>query len=219
MNDHQKTFDVARQLYPGSKRGNANEFQNFAANSLYPKNKLCKYSIKEVLPLLTPAIKTQIRWREEAKVGDFRPPWKNFQTWINDQYWELECPLIAQIPNHAKVCRTCGKVASGQANGKWHCPEHSPYARVKFIKPEERLHRSISTPPTGAESRDTSQDTPNEVDEQTGAGSESVPQQSTGAPPSVTNGSELTTPASSFDNIVADAFKYKESSKKWGAKT
>ena len=135
MNEHLKTFDIARKLFPGSKRGNANEFQNFAANSLYPKNKLCKYSIKEVLPLLAPAIKTQIQWRKEAKAGEFREGWKNFQTWINDQYWEFEPPIKVEI-RKKNICHVCGGNATGQANKKWHCPEHSPYARPTFKKYE-----------------------------------------------------------------------------------
>jgi len=75
-------FDEARRFYPGVKRGNDREFKNFCK-----KNK----DWREALPLLLPAITKQIVWREKAN-GEFRPPWKNFQTWINQGCWEDELP-------------------------------------------------------------------------------------------------------------------------------
>ena len=104
MNEHIKQFDIARKLYPGSKAGNANEFKNFVTNSLYPLKGKCKYDIKAVIPLLLSAIKLQIQWRDEAK-GEFRPEWKGFSKWINDQWWEFEPPTKAvQAPDMCCVC-------------------------------------------------------------------------------------------------------------------
>lgn len=133
---HDKIFDAARKLYPGSKRGNANEFKNFVTNSLYPKKGLCKYDIEEVLPLLEPAIRRQIKWREEAKASEFRPEWKGFQVWVNDQYWEFEPPVSAEKLISPKMCRVCGGNATVTLEGKRYCPEHNPYKTPRFIKPE-----------------------------------------------------------------------------------
>ncbi len=160
MNEHLKQFDIARQLYPGSKLGNANEFKNFVFRSMYPVKPKCKYDIKTVLPLLAPAIKRQIQWRAEAVAGDFRPPWKNFQTWVNDNYWEFEPPLVAVL--HApKTCHVCGGNPSGQTGGKWHCPEHNPYKVPKFKK-----YESPSQPPETSHNRSPITQTPVKPEEQ-----------------------------------------------------
>ena len=74
-------FNDARKLFGGTKRGNETEFHNFTR-----KHK----DWREVLPLIKPAIETQSRWRQNVSTGDFRPPWKNFQTWINNRCWEDE---------------------------------------------------------------------------------------------------------------------------------
>ncbi len=70
-------FDSSRKLFPGIVRGLETEFAN-----------LCKkYSDwKEIVPLLLPAVEGQIAARK-TKQG-FVPPWKNFQTWINNRCWE-----------------------------------------------------------------------------------------------------------------------------------
>ncbi len=76
-------FDQARKIYPGSKRGNRTEFFYFKA---------CHNDWKEILKFLKAAIETQIAWREAAATGEFRPPWKNFKTWIYNKCWEEEMP-------------------------------------------------------------------------------------------------------------------------------
>lgn len=76
------TFDVFRKLYPGTKRGNKTEFDNFCK-----KHK----DWKEVLPYLTVVIKEQIAVKEAKKQKkEFVPEWKNLQTWINQRCWEEE---------------------------------------------------------------------------------------------------------------------------------
>ena len=77
-------FEVARKLYPGTKRGYQTEFDNF-------KKKHKDWN--KVLPLLLPAIQYQIDWRRRAKskfMPPFIPPWKNFKTWMNNRCWECE---------------------------------------------------------------------------------------------------------------------------------
>tara|TARA_R100001244_G_scaffold121574_5_gene91203 strand:+ start:1090 stop:1701 length:612 start_codon:yes stop_codon:yes gene_type:complete len=76
-----KDFDIARKLHRGTKRGNETEFEDF-------KKKYKDY--KTIIPLLQPAIESQIEWR--AKTTDFIPHWKNFKTWINQRCWEDETP-------------------------------------------------------------------------------------------------------------------------------
>lgn len=80
QNNYIEVFNKARILYRkhGTVRGNPREFANF-------KNKHKDW--KEVLPLLEPAIRGQIKQR--AKDGRY---WKNFQTWINSGSWEEEYP-------------------------------------------------------------------------------------------------------------------------------
>lgn len=73
-------FDLARKLYPGTKRGLETEFVNF-------KKKYKEW--EKLLILLIGAIHKQIDWRKSAN-GEFRPPWKHFKTWINNRSWEEE---------------------------------------------------------------------------------------------------------------------------------
>ena len=81
--DPKLQFDIARRTYPGVKRGLDTEW------SVFIKNK----DWKEVLPLLMPAIRKQISWREWLKNKNrFIPQWKNFQTWLNQRCWEFEMP-------------------------------------------------------------------------------------------------------------------------------
>jgi hypothetical protein len=224
MNEHLRQFDIARKLYPGSKVGNANEFKNFVYRSMYPNKPKCKYDIRDVLPLLAPAIKKQIQWRLEAKISDFRPPWKNFQTWINDNYWEFEPPLVA-VMHAPKTCCVCGEPASTVIGNKRYCPKDNPYGRVKFIKPEERLHRPNTSNQVMPEERLTSlagdkSANPNLTTDEAGQGLVgSAPIQSTDAPPSVSTGARMTTASSSLTKMAADVFKYaegKHGTKKWG---
>ncbi len=75
-------FNESRKLFGGIKRGNQIEFDNFCKKHKDWEN---------ILPLLKPAVEAQIKWRQEAN-GEFQPPWKNFQTWINQSCWSEETP-------------------------------------------------------------------------------------------------------------------------------
>ena len=72
------TFSKALKIYPGVKRGDGTEF-----DYLRKKHK----NWQDIIPLLKPAIERQIAWRKNA-AGEFRPPWKNFKTWIFNSCWE-----------------------------------------------------------------------------------------------------------------------------------
>lgn len=86
QDESEKQFDVFRKKYPGSKRGNRTEYENFC-------KKHRDHSI--VLPLLLPSLNNQSAWRVEMRsAGQFVPEWKNLQTWINQRCWEMEKPLI-----------------------------------------------------------------------------------------------------------------------------
>ena len=83
-------FDEARKLFLGSKRGLKTEFSNFVWRSKHPLAGKPKFVVAEILPLLKPAIERQIVWRQ----ADGRY-WKNFQTWINQLYWEEEIATVS----------------------------------------------------------------------------------------------------------------------------
>lgn len=83
-------FDLARKAYPGTKRGLDVEYENF--------KKKYKQGYKDIIPLLLPAIKNQIAWRNrriierQTNLRVFIPEWKNFVTWINTSSWTMELP-------------------------------------------------------------------------------------------------------------------------------
>lgn len=79
-------FDKARELYPGTKKGNQTEFENFVK----------KHSDwDDIISLIFIAINNQKTWKEEMKKAEmFVPEWKHFQTWINQRCWEEEKPVI-----------------------------------------------------------------------------------------------------------------------------
>ena len=84
-------FDEFRKKYPGTKRGNSTEYENF-----------CKKHRDHctVLSLLLPALINQSAWRVEMSgAGMFVPEWKNLQTWINQRCWEMEKPVIEKKNN------------------------------------------------------------------------------------------------------------------------
>lgn len=79
---NKKVFDVFRKLFPGTKKGNETEFDNFI-------NKTEDW--KEILPTLEGIIKNQISIRASKKnAGEFVPEWKMLSTWINQRCWEEE---------------------------------------------------------------------------------------------------------------------------------
>jgi len=92
-------FDQARKEFYGTKRGLQTEFDNFRK-----KHK----DWEKVLPLLLPAIKTQIANRLRMKLkNEFVPPPKNFKTWINQRCWEESTPDSQPAQLEYKCC-VCG---------------------------------------------------------------------------------------------------------------
>jgi hypothetical protein len=85
--DYENEFNVFRKLYPGTKRGNETEFENFIK-----KHK----DWKEVIPILYSKLKQQIEFRNKKEsVNQFVPDWKHLQTWINQRCWEEELPEVS----------------------------------------------------------------------------------------------------------------------------
>jgi hypothetical protein len=73
-------FDEFRKNFPGTKRGNEIEFQNFIK-----KHK----DWKDILPVLLKRLDYQKDARQVRKENKlFVPEWKNLQTWINQRCWE-----------------------------------------------------------------------------------------------------------------------------------
>ncbi|HML74728.1 MAG TPA: hypothetical protein PKB02_09560, partial [Anaerohalosphaeraceae bacterium] len=69
---YKNIFNEARLLFPGSKRGNDTEFDNFTNAKDW----------REVLPKLLPAIQREISHKKYlTDSGKFCPAWKNFKTW------------------------------------------------------------------------------------------------------------------------------------------
>lgn len=82
---YQAEFDEVRKAYPGTKRGLGPEWENFEAK--FGKR------IKEILPLLLPAVEVYKEQLTKKSKADGKPPfWKNFQTWINQECWTTEYP-------------------------------------------------------------------------------------------------------------------------------
>ncbi len=96
----EQIFDEARKLYPNpQKRGLSTEFTNFKK----------KYKCwREFLPLLLPAVQAQIAWRETAK-GEWRPPWKNFPSWINQRWWEFSPITQQKTIKRCFICNNYGE--------------------------------------------------------------------------------------------------------------
>ena len=83
MDKEKEIFNSVRELFPGTKKGNDTEYDNFVK-----KHK----DWKDVLPLLLPAVEKQIKYRANIPSDKFIPEWKNFQTWIYQRCWEDEMP-------------------------------------------------------------------------------------------------------------------------------
>jgi hypothetical protein len=79
--EKKEIFDEFRKIYPGKKRGNETEFENFCK-----KHK----DWESVINLLKPAIESQITDIEvKVKSSKWVPEWANLQTWINQRRWEI----------------------------------------------------------------------------------------------------------------------------------
>lgn len=86
--EHLDIFDIFRKAYLGTKKGNSTEFENF---------KRKHQDWKEILPDLKAILDCQINQKSIlAASGQFVPPWKNLQTWINQRCWEEELPQTSE---------------------------------------------------------------------------------------------------------------------------
>ena len=85
-NKYIEEFEKFRKAYPGKKRGESEEYDNFRK-----KHK----DSKDVLSLLSSALEQQIAQRsKDAAAGFFVPPWKNLSTWINGRCWTEQTGVI-----------------------------------------------------------------------------------------------------------------------------
>jgi len=89
-------FNRARELYPGTKRGNDTEFLDFSK-----KHK----DFLKVAPLIERAVKRQIEYRKYKKnyTQEFVPPWANFRTWIFQRRWEEYIPDVPIIKSNSEI--------------------------------------------------------------------------------------------------------------------
>jgi len=79
--DAEKTFEEARKLFPGTKRGHNTEWTTFKKHRDY----------QSVVGLLVPAIKRETDTKSALRSSrTFCPEWAHFQTWINQRRWESE---------------------------------------------------------------------------------------------------------------------------------
>ena len=82
-NENINIFNAFRKKYPGLKRGNKTEFNNFKKHNDW----------KNILILLEDSLNKQIEYKEYLKnKRKFCPEWKNLKTWINQRCWEEEIP-------------------------------------------------------------------------------------------------------------------------------
>jgi len=89
-------FDQARKAYPGVKRGLDTELKDFKK-----KHQGKSQSYAEILPLLLPAIKSQIQSRAaQEQAGQWIPPWKHFKTWLSQRCWEIEVDSVESKANN-----------------------------------------------------------------------------------------------------------------------
>lgn len=83
MTNAKTAFDLARKEFLGDKRGLQTEFDYLV--------KILPNEFKEIIPLLLPAIKAQIEYKNELKSRKlFVPEWPHFKTWIYNRRWEDE---------------------------------------------------------------------------------------------------------------------------------
>lgn len=101
-------FFLFVKLYRGTKRAKDTEFKDF-------KKKHTDW--KEVIPLLIPALKTQIAHKIAlASKGEFVADWKHLKTWLNQRDWEME------LPNHPE---------SGTSNGNGYAIDPQKYIHAQ----------------------------------------------------------------------------------------
>jgi len=78
--EEREIFDIFRKEYPGTKRGNDIEFDNFIKHHK---------DWRDILPILIKRLEYQKEARQVRKSKNlFVPEWKNLSTWINQRAWE-----------------------------------------------------------------------------------------------------------------------------------
>jgi hypothetical protein len=99
LDEHLSMFNQFRWLYPGRKRGNDTEFDNFRKRH---------NDWKDVLPQLTALLDAEIKAKAKMKnQGKFVPEWPTLSVYINQRRWEVDWgtpsyPTIQSL-NFAKI--------------------------------------------------------------------------------------------------------------------
>lgn len=134
MEEVKAQFEAARLAYPGTKNGLDTEFKNFIWRGTHPveqkQNKEgfgVKFKPEEIAPILLENVKRQKHEREVLKSrNQFAAPWKNFQTWINHNWWAAE---LVEVKKHVKYkdepmepCLYCQTLCRPDSTGKAFCP-------------------------------------------------------------------------------------------------
>ena len=108
--DNKEKFELFRSSFLGKKNGLDPEYENFTK-----KNK----DYLEITPLLMPALKKEIEFREfKTEKNEWLAPWKNLSTWLNQKCWTQEFEAIPKPPEKEKeVLSLDGHFASFQHFG------------------------------------------------------------------------------------------------------
>jgi len=104
-------FEEARLLYPGTKRGLEVEWEYFWNLKKFAHRR------SEIVSLMVPAIKRQIVRHQDTT--DFVPSWKNFKSWVYNEYWTLEWG--SKDKNAPVACKNCGEPSTGMYGNTPHC--------------------------------------------------------------------------------------------------
>ncbi len=81
-----QAFEVARRVYPGTKRGFLTEWANFTK-----KHKDWKTAVYDLYPSIQIVLANNALKKGR---GEFVPNWKHFSTWINNRWWETAEAIV-----------------------------------------------------------------------------------------------------------------------------
>ena len=114
MTELEAMFEAARKMYPGKCRPFEEEYGWFRKNY--------GMKAKDIIPLLIPAIKSQVAYRDACeKAKMWHENWQHFKTWLhpNSKGWTMEVPEIRTEPNRrVQTCMFCGNPSTVRMDTK-----------------------------------------------------------------------------------------------------